>query len=101
MSLTDRIRAARQAHEALHAEPPHSANLPAKAKLYRDVKALLDELRAAADGPGVAGDPADVRRAIQLLAVDAEHHAGLNDSEGFRNPAEAWGQYEALERAFA
>jgi len=101
VSLTDRIRAARQAHEALRAEPPHSANLPAKAKVYQDVKALLDELRAAATGPGVAGDLVDIRRAIRLLALDAEYHAGLNDSEGFRNPAEAWGQYELLERVFA
>ena len=48
---------------------------------------------------GIAGFR--VRRAIRLLTVDAEYYAGLNDAEGFRDPSEAWGQYELLLRAFA
>jgi hypothetical protein len=101
VSLLDQVRAARQAHEALRSSQPAPANLDEKAGLYRAVKAALDELWAAADRPGVAAPAVEVRRAVRRLTVDAEYHAGLTDGEGFRDPAEVWGQYEWLERAFA
>jgi hypothetical protein len=97
MSVIDRIREARRAHESLRAQPPSAANVPGKAELFRDVKELLDGLESA-PGPSAAEE---VRRAIRLLRIDAEHHAGLNDAEGFRDAAEAWEQYDLLERAFA
>ena len=98
MAVRDQIRAARQAHEVLRSSPPVRANLAEKAELYRTVKAVLDDVWADADRPGAA-PAAEVRRAVRLLTVDAEYYAGLNDSEGFRDPAEAWEQYELLERA--
>jgi|SRR5687767_8254645 hypothetical protein len=101
MSVVDRIRAARRAHEALRAESPSAANLQSKADVYRRIKALFDELWAAADRADVAGGATEMHRAIRLLTIDAEHHAGLSDSEGFRDTAEAWDQYDLLERAFA
>lgn len=97
--MIDGIHRARRAHEVLRSERPTAANLPAKAEVYRGMKEVFDELWAAA-GEGVVADPVEVRRVIRLLTADAEYFAGLNDSEGFRDPTEAWSQYELLERAF-
>ena len=98
--MVDRIRAARRAHEALRAQPPSVANLQSKAEVYRDMTTLFNELWAAADRSDVA-EAAEVHRAIRLLTLDAEYHAGLNDSEGVRDVGEARKQYDLLERAFA
>jgi hypothetical protein len=95
--MIDGIRRAQRAHEVLRSERPTAANLPAKAEGYQGMKELFDELWAAA---GEAAHPVEVRRVIRLLTVDAEYFAGLSDSEGFRDPTEAWSQYELLERAF-
>jgi hypothetical protein len=100
MSLLNQVQAARQAHQALRSTPPAPANLDEKAGLYRAVQSALDDLWGAADRPGAAGPAAEVRRAIRQLTVDAEYYAGLTDGEGFRDPAEVWGKYEWLERAF-
>jgi hypothetical protein len=101
MSLREQIRTARQAHEELRSSPPARTNLDAKADRYRAVKSVLDQLWEAADRPGAAPLAAEVRRAIRLLTVDAEYYAGMNDAEGFRDAAEASGQYDWLERVFA
>ena len=101
MSLLDQIRAARQAHEELRASTPTGATLARKADPYRAVKAGLDQLWEAADQPGVEAFADDIRRAVRRLTADAEYYAGLSDAEGFRDPAEVWGEYDLLERAFA
>jgi hypothetical protein len=98
MSVVDRIRRARRAHEVLRATPPLAANLPAKADLYREVRVVLDEVRAVADGARTRAD--QIRRAIDLLGVDAAFGAGRNDAEGFRDPADAFRAYDELELAF-
>jgi len=100
MGVLDQIRAARQAHEALRSSPPARTNLAEKADLYRGVKVVLDDLWRAADLPGANASVAEIRRAVRLLTIDSEYYAGLNDAEGFRDPAEVWGQYELLQRAF-
>jgi hypothetical protein len=101
MGMFDRIRAARQAHQELRSSLPARANLAGKADHYRAVKAGLDQLWEAADQPGAAASANDIRRAVRRLTADAEYYAGLSDAEGFRDPAEVWGQYDLLERAFA
>ena len=101
MSVVVDIRAARRAHDSLRSCPPDAANLAHKADLYRVVKPVLDVLWTETDRPDAALPASEVRRAIRLLTVDAEYYAGLNDAEGFRDPSEAWGQYELLLRAFA
>jgi hypothetical protein len=100
MGLLDPIRVARQTHDALRSSLPSRTNLAEKADLYRTVKSVLDDLWKATDRPGTATSATEVRRAVRRLTVDAEYHAGLNNSEGFRDAAEASGQYDLLERAF-
>ena len=100
MGILKRIVAAHQSHVTLRSSLPSRTNLAEKADLYRTIKAVLDELWEAAEGPGTSASITDVRRAVRLLTVDAEYYAGLNDSEGTRDPAEAWGQYDLLKRAF-
>jgi hypothetical protein len=100
MGLLDQIRAARQAHKELRSTLPSRATLTRKADCYRAVKAGLDQLWEAADQPGGSYSAEDVRRAIRQLTTDAEYYAGLSDAEGFRDPAEVWGEYDLLERAF-
>ena len=94
--MIDRIRAARRAHQILREESPNAANITSKAAVYREVKDLLDELGVLEQGQV---EP-EVGRAIRLLALDAEYYAGLSDTEGFRDSADAWTQYELLERTF-
>ncbi len=97
MSLLDQIRAARQAHKELRSSPPARAMLLQKADQYRAVKMVLDQLWEKAEGLGAPAT--DVRRAVRRLTADAEYFAGLSDAEGFRDPAELWGEYDLLERA--
>ena len=101
MNVLDQILAAREAHEKLRASPPARATLGPMGEQYRLVKAVLDQLWEAADQPGVEAFADDIRRAVRRLTADAEYYAGLSDAEGFRDPAEVWGEYDLLERAFA
>jgi hypothetical protein len=101
MGLLDQIRAARQAHQELRSSLPTPATLDEKADRYRAVKAGLDELWQAAAQSGVAASADDIRQTVRRLTADAEYYAGLSDAEGFRDPAEVWGTYDFLERAFA
>jgi hypothetical protein len=101
MGLLEQLRSARRVHEELRLSPPPRATLGPKADHYRTVKAALDQAWEAAERPDTVVPAADVRRAVQRLTADAEFHAGLSDAEGFRDPAEAWAEYDLLERAVA
>jgi hypothetical protein len=102
MNLMRRIREAKQAHQALRAEPATARNLAEKATIFKPLKALLDELWVATQTlPAQDRSVKALHTAIRHLIIDAEYFAGQNDAEGFRDPSEVWAQYALLERAFA
>src|ERR1051325_1288026 len=81
----DAIEAARQLHERLIEEP----NLARQQRvtIAREIAGLLFSADA---GQNV---PSHVRLIMNRLRADADHRAGLSDTEGLRSPSEVWDYY--------
>ena len=95
MDLSKPLETARQSHELLRSRGAGTSP-DEQSSAYRALKNAFDELWVATQQ---RPDVKEIHRAIGRLITDAEYFAGLNDAEGFRDPAEVWQQYGYLAQA--
>src|SRR4030095_6191441 len=85
------IREARRLHEQLIESQTLSPG--DRSRIARQIDGALIALEAGRNLP------VHVRRHLFQLRIDADHRAGLTDSEGVRSVSEVWDHYERLEAA--